>query len=111
MFRELLIANTTFRKRVCHTSNACAFLPSHLVFLVAGLTPFLLGCCLLVGVAWVVYYDRLIFYPRPLSWGEVALETVGYYTRKKVSDRMLSWMAPVFPAPNMQMPALEYYVR
>ena len=69
------------------------------------------GCFLLIGVAWVVYYARMIFYPRPLSWGEVALETVGYYTRKKVSDRMLSWMAPVFPATSMQIPALEYYVR
>ena len=65
------------------------------------------GCVLLIGAAWVAYYALTLFLPRPLTWGEVALETVGYYTRKRVSDRMLSWMAPAFPTTGMQIPALE----
>ena len=69
------------------------------------------GCVLLIGAAWVAYYARMVFLSRPLTWGEVALETVGYYTRKRVSDRMLAWMAPAFPTTGMQIPALEYYVR
>ena len=75
-----------------------------------GFVGFIVGCAMLIGGAWILHYVRLDVLPRPLTWSEIALDTVGYYTSKRVSDRMLSWIAPAGSTMSMQIPALQYYV-